>query len=170
VISYLKRSFYVIPLLLAVGNSCAKIDFDLIMEEVGRLPNYTKVEGQRLGTFNYLANDGFAYLREKEKEGILYLRCKFGDRKNLEGTCDARATVDLQTDQLRCNKAHKCTPNPLDFEVLKAKNEMKKAAASSSNPFSQLHRSVLEKASPGVATKIPIKKVINGMKAARRKT
>ena len=161
----------VILLLLFVGISWTSTQTlsDFIMEE-DRGPNYTKLEGQRLGTFNYLANDGFAYLREKEKDGILYLRCKFGDRKNLDGTCDARAILDFQTDQLNCTKPHKCTPNPLDFEVLKAKNEMKKAAATSSNPFSQLHRAVLDKVSPQVATKIPMKKVINGMKSARRKT
>jgi hypothetical protein len=133
------------------------------------VPNYTKVEGERLGTFNYLANDGFAYLREREREGSVYLRCKLGDRKNLEGTCDARAILDLQTDQLKCTKAHKCTPNPLDFDILKAKNEMKKAAASSSTPLSQVHRAVLEKAGPQVASKIPIVKVISGLKAARRR-
>jgi hypothetical protein len=134
-----------------------------------QVPNYTKVEGERLGTFNYLANDGFAYLREREREGSVYLRCKLGDRKNPEGTCDARAILDLQTDQLKCTKAHKCTPNPLDFDILKAKNEMKKAAASSSTPLSQVHRAVLEKAGPQVASKIPIVKVISGLKAARRR-
>ena len=134
-----------------------------------QVPNYTKVEGERLGTVNYLANDGFAYLRERERDGSVYLRCKLGDRKNLEATCDARAILDLQTDQLQCTKPHKCTPNPLDFEILKAKNEMKKAAASSSTPLSQVHRSVLEKAAPQVASKIPIAKVISGMKAARRR-
>ena len=133
------------------------------------VPNYTKVEGERLGTVNYLANDGFAYLRERERDGSVYLRCKLGDRKNPEGTCDARAILDLQTDQLKCTKPHKCTPNPLDFEILKAKNEMKKAAASSSTPLSQVHRSVLEKAAPQVASKIPMVKVISGLKAARRR-
>ena len=134
------------------------------------VPNYTKIEGERLGTWNYLDEDGFAYLREKERDGNLYLRCKFGDRKNLEGTCQARAVLDLQADQIRRTKEHKCTPNPLDFAVLKAKNEMKKAAASSSTSLSQVHRAVLENASREVASKIPIVKVIGTMKAARRRT
>ena len=138
------------------------------MEE-GLEPNYTKLEGQRLGTINYLANDGFAYLRERERDGSIYLRCKFGDRKNLEGTCAARAILDLQTNQLECTKPHQCTPNPLDFEVLKAKTEMKKAAGCSSTPLSQLHRAVLDNAPPEVASKIPIMRVISGMRSARRK-
>ncbi len=133
-------------------------------------PNYTKIEGERLGSWNYLDSNGFAYLRERERDGNIYLRCKFCDRKNREGTCDGRGVLDLTLDHLRCTKPHQCTPSPLDFEVLKAKNAMKKAAASSSTGLAQVHRSILDNSIPEVASKLPILKVLSTMKAARRRT
>ena len=140
-----------------------------MMAELG-VPNYQKIEGERTGSWNYLDSEGFAYCRERQRDSNLYLRCKFTDRNNRQNTCEGRAVLDLDSDSLRCTKQHQCTPSPLDFEVLKARNEMKKAAASSSTPFSALHRSVLEKSNPEVAAKIPMRKVINTMRSARRRT
>jgi hypothetical protein len=132
--------------------------------------NYKKIEGERSGSLNYIDKDGFGYCREKKRDTYLYLRCKFMDRNDKDNTCSGRAVIDLDTDNLRRTCEHKCTPSPLDFQVLEAKTEMKKAAAATSTPFSSLHRSVLEKVNPEVATKIPIRTVINTMRSVRRRT
>jgi hypothetical protein len=134
------------------------------------MPNYKKIEGERTGSWNYIDNDGFGYCREKVRDTYLYLRCKFMDRNDKDNTCAGRAVIDMDTDHLRRTSEHKCSPSALDFQVLQAKTEMKKAAASSSTPFSSLHRTVLEKANPDVASKIPIRAVINTMRSVRRRT
>jgi hypothetical protein len=132
--------------------------------------NYQKVEGQRVGSFNYFDSGGFAYLKEKQVEDHLYLRCKYSKRADLELACEGRAIINLVSDVLSVTKRHSCTPDPADLEVLKVKSEMKKAAASSQTGFSLLHREALENAPPAVREKVPMTKVLSSMRAARRRT
>ena len=131
--------------------------------------NYQKVEGQRVGSFNYFANDGFAYLKEKQKEDHVYLRCKFSKRADLDTACEGRAIIDLVTDVLSVTKPHSCTPDDSEMEILKAKSRMKKAAASSQTSYSVVHRDALENAPPAVREKIPMCTILSTMKSARRK-
>ena len=133
-------------------------------------PNYEKVEGHRVGSFNFIDTRGFAYLKEKEKDGNIYLRCKFSKRCDLQTSCEGRAIISIENDQLNVTKEHSCSPNDVDMQVLKAKNEMKKAAASTQTTFSILHREALENAAPQVREKIPMAKVLSSLKAARRRT
>jgi hypothetical protein len=132
--------------------------------------NYEKVEGQRVGSFNYFDTNGFAYLKEKQKEDHVYLRCKFSKRADLDTACEGRAIIDLGSDILSVTKGHTCTPDESEIEVLKAKSRMKKAAASSQTSLSVLHRDVLESAPPAVRAKIPISSILSTMKSSRRKT
>jgi len=133
-------------------------------------PNYEKVEGQRVGSWNYIDSQGFGYLKEKERDGHLYLRCKFSKRADLESACEGRAIISLESDQLHVTKQHTCTAEDVDVEVLKVVSGMKKAAASSQTVFSIVHREALEKAAPRVRDKIPMRKILSSLKAARRRT
>jgi hypothetical protein len=133
-------------------------------------PNYTKVEGQRVGSINYIDSQGYGYLKEKEKDGQLYLRCKFSKRSDLEMACEGRAIISLDSDQLSVKKLHSCSPADVNVEVLKVRSEMKKAASSSQTLLSVVHREALDKAPPEVRDKIPMAKVLSSLKAARRRT
>ncbi len=132
-------------------------------------PNYEKVEGQRVGSWNYVDSRSFCYLKERERDGSLYLRCKFSARADLESACQGRAVIELETNQLRVTKMHTCNSSQVEVEVLKAKSKMKKVAAGSQTLFSVLHRNVLEEVAPEVREKIPMKNILSSMKAARRR-
>ena len=131
--------------------------------------NYQKVEGQRVGSFNYFDNDGFGYLKEKQKEDHVYLRCKFSKRADLDTACEGRAIIDLVSDVLSVTKPHSCTPDLTEIDILKAKSRMKKAASSSQTSFTVVHRDALENAPPAVRDKIPMSTILSTMKSARRK-
>ena len=78
--------------------------------------NFEVVKGSRANTYMYVdKTDGYCYVRERESNHSVFVRCRWFNKSKDMGKCYARAVLkmDESVGQYRLNrtKGHNCDPD-----------------------------------------------------------
>ncbi|KAG8241887.1 hypothetical protein J6590_101164 [Homalodisca vitripennis] len=85
-----------------------------------------------------LTRDNYLYIRNKVRNGKVYLRCRLK-------TCECTAQWEPAGDRFTTTSPHNHAADPIDVEVLKLKAEIKSQASWDNRPFKKVFDEVCTK-------------------------